>query len=315
MAGEKTLPQLLRKNQAAVLGDWTQRQMQSLSSRRDLISEGDLRRESQQFLEAFTEALESGDPDRPSGPAWDRLHEMLGDLSVSRARMGFSPSETATFVFSMRQPLFELLRRSHSTADDLARETSQANVMLDRLGLLTTEAFQKGREAMIIRQQQSMLELSTPVVRLWKGVLALPLIGTLDSERTQVVMENLLQRIVETGAAIAILDITGVPTVDTLVAQHLLKTVAAARLMGADCIISGIRPQIAQTIVHLGVDLKSVITKSTLADAFAVALTRVGLAVTSATNGGNGKAASNGAAGAGASWQESVGVSAPVPEA
>ena len=315
MAGANSLPQLLRKNQAAVLADWTQRQLQSLSSRRDLISEGDLRRESQQFLEAFTEAVESGDPERPSGPAWDRLHEMLGDLSVSRARIGFSPTETATFVFSLKQPLFELIRGSFTTADDVARETWHASVALDRLGLLTTEAFQKGREAMIIRQQQSMLELSTPVVRLWKGVLALPLIGTLDSERTQVVMESLLQRIVETGAAIAILDITGVPTVDTLVAQHLLKTVAAARLMGADCIISGIRPQIAQTIVHLGVDLKSVITKSTLADAFAVALTRVGLMVTSATNGANGRSLSNGANGAASTWQDSMVAPAAVPEA
>jgi len=228
--------------------------------------------------------------------------------------MGFSPTETATFVFSMKQPVFELIRRSFTTTEDLARETWHANVALDRLGLLTTESFQKGREEMINRQQQAMLELSTPVVRLWKGVLALPLIGTLDSERTQVVMENLLQRIVETGAAIAILDITGVPTVDTLVAQHLLKTVAAARLMGADCIISGIRPQIAQTIVHLGVDLKDVITKSTLADAFAIALTRLGLAVTSVTK-GNGKASTNGANGAPNGWHDSVGTSDAVSEA
>jgi rsbT co-antagonist protein RsbR len=182
-------------------------------------------------------------------------------------------------VFSLKQPVFELIRRSFKTTDELARETWLATTTLDRLGLTTTEYYQKGREDVILRQQQSMLELSTPVVTLWKGILALPLIGTLDSERTQVVMESLLKRIVETGASIAILDITGVPTVDTLVAQHLLKTVAAARLMGADCIISGIRPQIAQTIVHLGVDLNNVVTKATLADAFAVALTRTGLAI------------------------------------
>jgi rsbT co-antagonist protein RsbR len=154
-----------------------------------------------------------------------------------------------------------------------------ATTLLDRLGLYTTEVYQQGREEVIARQNQEMLELSTPVVELWEGVLALPLIGTLDSARTQIVMENLLQRIVETGASIAIIDITGVPTVDTLVAQHLLKTVAAARLMGADCIISGIRPQIAQTIVHLGVELQSVVTKATLADAFAVALQRTGLTI------------------------------------
>jgi rsbT co-antagonist protein RsbR len=161
----------------------------------------------------------------------------------------------------------------------LAAATLQASLLLDRLGLLTTEQYQRGRDQLIIRQQQELLELSTPVVALWDGVLALPLIGTLDSARTQVVMENLLQRIVDTGAGIAIIDITGVPTVDTLTAQHLLKTVAAARLMGADCIISGIRPQIAQTIVHLGVELGNVVTKATLADAFTLALQQLGLAV------------------------------------
>jgi rsbT co-antagonist protein RsbR len=257
-------------------------QQQSLASRRDLITDADLSKQSEQFFEAFIEAMESSDPARPQGPAWERLNELLNDLSVSRARAGFSPSETATFVFSLKQPVFELIRRSVSKAEDVARESWLATTGLDRLGLLTTEFFQKGREDTILRQQQSMLELSTPVVTLWKGILALPLIGTLDSERTQVVMESLLQRIVETGASIAILDITGVPTVDTLVAQHLLKTVAAARLMGADCIISGIRPQIAQTIVHLGVDLQDVVTKATMADAFAVALQRSSLAITSA---------------------------------
>jgi rsbT co-antagonist protein RsbR len=181
------------------------------------------------------------------------------------------------FVFSLKKPLFDRLRKvAGAEADDAFRAVAD---ILDHLGLFTTEVYQNSRNSMIARQQQEMLELSTPVVTLWRGVLALPLIGTLDSARTQVVMENLLQRIVDTGSEIAILDITGVPTVDTLVAQHLLKTVAAARLMGADCIISGIRPQIAQTIVHLGVDLNSVTTKATLADAFTIALTRLGLGV------------------------------------
>ena len=279
------LPKLLRDQQAQLLREWIGLQQQSLASRRDLISDADLSKQSEQFLEGFIEALESGDPARPHGAVWDRLNEMLSDLSISRARLGFSPSETATFVFSLKQPVFDVIRRSMTKAEDMARETWLATTGLDRLGLITTEAFQKGREDMILRQQQSMLELSTPVVTLWKGILALPLIGTLDSERTQVVMESLLERIVQTGASIAILDITGVPTVDTLVAQHLLKTVAAARLMGADCIISGIRPQIAQTIVHLGVDLNSVVTKATLADAFAVALSRTGLAIVSTASG------------------------------
>jgi rsbT co-antagonist protein RsbR len=274
------LPDLLRKQQSTILADWMSRQLQSLASRRDLISEESLRQESKEFLDGFTATLETTNPEHPSGEAWNRLQEMLRALSISRARAGFSPSETATFVFSLKQPVFDLIRRSFN-GDDLARETWAATVALDRLGLSTTEHHQKGREELILRQQQSMLELSTPVVTLWKGVLALPLIGTLDSERTQVVMESLLQRIVDSGASIAILDITGVPTVDTLVAQHLLKTVAAARLMGADCIISGVRPQIAQTIVHLGVELNDVVTKATLADAFAVALARLGLTVAS----------------------------------
>ena len=193
---------------------------------------------------------------------------------------GFSPSETATFVFSHKQPLFSRIRRElGKDADALAEETWRATELLDQLGLYTTEVYQKSREEVITRQQQEMLELSTPVVKLWDGILALPLIGTLDSERTQVVMESLLQKIVDTGAEVAIIDITGVPTVDTLVAQHLIKTVTAARLMGADCIISGIRPQIAQTIVHLGVNLADITTKASLADAFAVALGRMGLTV------------------------------------
>jgi len=209
-----------------------------------------------------------------SGAAWAPVLEFLAVISRSRAIQGFSPAETATFVFSLKKPLFARLRREINDAQSLADELWATSVLVDKLGLYTTEMHQKTREEVIARQQQELLELSTPVVNLWKDILALPLIGTLDSARTQVVMESLLQKIVETSAAIAIIDITGVPTVDTLVAQHLLKTVAAARLMGADCIISGIRPQIAQTIVHLGVDLGSVITKATLADAFMVALKR-----------------------------------------
>jgi rsbT co-antagonist protein RsbR len=204
---------------------------------------------------------------------------MLDDFSVSRAQQGFSPSETAMFIFSLKQPIFDRLQGGAGGNAASARQSWETGVLLDRLGLYTTEVFQRGREQVIIRQQQELMELSTPVVTLWEGVLALPLIGTLDSARTQVVMESLLQRIVDSGASIAIIDITGVPTVDTLTAQHLLKTVAAARLMGADAIISGIRPQIAQTIVHLGVELGTVITKATLADAFSVALKRLGLAV------------------------------------
>jgi rsbT co-antagonist protein RsbR len=209
------------------------------------------------------------------------VRDLLSGISRTRGAQGFTPSETATFVFSLKPVLFAKLRDQLGTdASTLFEELRRTDELLDRLGLYTTEVYQKNREEVILRQQQDMLELSTPVVKLWEGVLALPMIGTLDSARTQVVMETLLQRIVETGAEVAILDITGVPTVDTLTAQHLLKTVTAARLMGAECIISGIRPQIAQTIVQLGVQLGDVITKATLADAFAAALKRLSLGVT-----------------------------------
>jgi rsbT co-antagonist protein RsbR len=273
------IAELVRDHEQEILSDWMARQKESISSRRDLMNESELHRQSRDFLNAFV-AGANGNIDDIHTPAWRPALELLSRISESRAMQGFSPSETATFVFSMKQPLFSQLKKSVSDVNTLADETWNATLLLDSLGLYATEVFQKIREGVINRQQQELLELSTPVVTLWQGILALPLIGTLDSARTQVVMESLLQRIVETGSLIAILDITGVPTVDTLVAQHLLKTIAAARLMGADCIISGIRPQIAQTIVHLGVDLNTVITKATLADAFAIALKRTGRSVT-----------------------------------
>ncbi len=275
-----TLSEILRNNHDQVLEAWLRHQLASKIRRPDLLREADLRRESSEFLGAFSQAIESGDGEDVDRPAWTATREMLADLSRSRARSGFTPSETATFVLSLKQPLFDLIRRRlEKQPDAAAGELWPLTVLLDKLALLTTEFYQKGREEIISRQQSELLELSTPVVKMWNGILALPLIGTLDSERTQIVMENLLQQIVETGASIAIIDITGVPTVDTLVAQHLLKTVAAGRLMGADCIISGIRPQIAATIVHLGVDLSAVVTKASLADAFALALERTGFQV------------------------------------
>ena len=281
MAERKSrLAQFLDAHEKELLSTWVDRQLQSPSTRRDLINETELREQSRQFLRLLREAAPAAGVTDLQGAAWDAVREVLGAISHSRARQGFTPTETATFVFSLKEPLFMLLLRELGTdAVAVAEETWTATAVLDRLGLYTMEVYQRGREDVIARQQQEMMELSTPVVQLWDGVLGLPLIGTLDSARTQVVMESLLQRIVDTGARIAIIDITGVPTVDTLVAQHLLKTVAAARLMGADCIISGIRPQIAQTVVHLGLDLATVVTKATLADAFAVALQRVGLSV------------------------------------
>jgi rsbT co-antagonist protein RsbR len=269
------------KYESEILSSWIDAQLQAATLRRDLMRDDELREQSRRFLQLFAQALHRhGSGSDADGAAWSDVRALLDEISCSRARQGFSPSETATFVFSLKQPLFGILRSECARdAEALAHETWRTTALLDRLGLYTTEVHQKNREELIARQQEEMLELSTPVVQLWDGVLALPLIGTLDSSRTQIVMENLLQTIVDTGAGIAIIDITGVPTVDTLVAQHLMKTVAAARLMGAECLISGIRPQIAQTIVHLGVDLADVVTKSTLADAFGVALARLGLTI------------------------------------
>jgi rsbT co-antagonist protein RsbR len=267
-------------NEQELLAEWVQLQLAAVTLRSDLMSERELREQSREFIALLRQAVSTG-AYSSSSEAWGVVREFLVNLSRSRAHQGYSPAETATFVLSLKQPVFAWLRRDlEKDATALADAMWTTTVELDRLALYTTETHQKTREEVISRQQQELLELSTPVVELWEGVLALPLIGTLDSARTQVVMESLLQAIVRTGAGLAIIDITGVPTVDTLVAQHLLKTVAAARLMGADCIISGIRPQIAQTIVHLGVDLSEVTTKATLADAFTLALRRLNVSLT-----------------------------------
>ena len=269
------LAKVLQKHEASTVSAWLKSQQASHAHRPDLIREPELAQQSRDFLKLLVKTLENGPSADVRAADWSDVTDFLSGLSSSRAQQGFSPSETATFIFSLKQPVFALLRDELKDAA-LTDAIWSATEVLDQLGLQTTELYQKSREAVIIRQQRELLELSTPVVQLWDDILALPLVGTLDSARAQVVMETLLQKIVETEAAIAIIDITGVPTVDTLVAQHLLKTIAATRLMGADCIISGIRPQIAQTIVHLGVDLGEVITKATLADAFAVALKRTG---------------------------------------
>ena len=286
-ARESIISDLLRRHESDILADWVAEQ--SRLRRADLITDRELREQSREFLTLFVQATRGGDSSDADGPAFAPVREMLGSVSRSRSLQGFSPSETASFVFSLKRPIYARLRTElGSDGERLADETWAITELLDRLGLFTTEVYQRSREEVISRQQQDMLELSTPVVKLWEGVLALPMIGTLDSQRTQIVMESLLQRIVETGAEIAIIDITGVPTVDTLTAQHLLKTVTAARLMGADCIISGIRPQIAQTIVHLGVNLSDVTTKATLADAFRLALARTGARVVSGAAGRTG---------------------------
>jgi rsbT co-antagonist protein RsbR len=266
----------LEQHEDALLSDWMSEQ-HAASSRAGKIKDVELRQQCSEFLGLLRTAIRSGDGAGVEGPAWDALKSLLENVSRSRGIQGFTPSETATFVFSLKKPLFTRLRRElGGDGDALADASWRVTELLDGLGLYTTEAHQKAREEVIARQQEEMLELSTPVVKLWDGILALPMIGTLDSNRTQIVMEALLQAIVDSGSRIAIIDITGVPTVDTLVAQHLLKTVSAAKLMGAECIISGIRPQIAQTIVHLGIDLGEVSTRATLADALMEGLRRLG---------------------------------------
>jgi rsbT co-antagonist protein RsbR len=274
---QNPLSDIVKQNRGGILEEWLKQQLASSGMRSDLIKADELRVQSTDFLDRFAAAVASGELSDIKTPAWAPVLELLGQLSRERGRMGFSPTETATFIFSLKEPLFARVRADVKDPVVVVDTILAMTSLLDKLGLTTTETHQQAREELIRRQQEEMLELSTPVVKMWDGIVALPLIGTLDSARTSVVMESLLQQIVSTGSEIAIIDITGVPTVDTLVAQHLLKTVAAARLMGADCIISGIRPQIAQTMVHLQIDLSSVTTKASMAEALRTALQRIGV--------------------------------------
>ena len=273
------LAEILQSQQETILAAWIKNLLDSIR-RTDLISDKELKAQATELLSSIASSARSGKVSDISGPEWATTREMLRDIAGSRAKQGFTSSETATFVLSLKQPIF-LAVRADFAKDSNAQyeEIWAATTLLDKLALLTTDEYIATKEQMITRQQEELLELSTPVVKLWDGIVALPMIGTLDSARTQVVMESLLQGIVETNSKVAIIDITGVPTVDTLVAQHLIKTITAARLMGAECIISGVRPQIAQTIVHLGINLTDVITKARLADAFALALAKSGRTV------------------------------------
>ncbi|BDM24937.1 MULTISPECIES: STAS domain-containing protein [Pseudomonas] len=268
----------IKTNQAQLLNEWISSLETSGATRN--IKEQTLSQETREFLQLLTDGLQTDSGNNVGAAGWDEIRRFLEKLSASRAQLGHDSHQTVYFIFALKGPLFGLLQAHYS--NEPARLSEQLWViseLLDNLGMHTIRTYQKTREAVIKRQQEELLELSTPVVKLWDGVLALPLIGTLDSQRSQTVMESLLQRIVDTGSEIAIIDITGVPTVDTLVAQHLLKTVTAIRLMGADCIISGVRPQIAQTIVHLGLDLGTLTTKANLADALKLALSRLGVSL------------------------------------
>jgi rsbT co-antagonist protein RsbR len=267
---------VLRERSDELLAGWLEQLAEVGVQRPGMASESGLREQCRELLDALRKLTAEGDPAELDLAASSDVRELVDEISRSRVRLGVSPRDNALFVFSLKRPLFRQVFAAASDDPEALRDAVWAAThLVDQLALMIVEAYQRTREAVITRQHEELLELSTPVVRLWDGIVAMPLIGTLDSGRTQVVMETLLDKIVETDAGIAILDITGVATVDTLVAQHLLKTVAAARLMGADCIISGIRPQIAQTIVQLGLDLSSVTTKATLADAFAFALERL----------------------------------------
>jgi rsbT co-antagonist protein RsbR len=281
MSAQETVAALIGRHRKTIQAQWLKElAAQTGTSAKARLSRQDVEKQATEFLDELTSAATSAGSSNISSPEWTNVRAFLDQLSRERAQSGFSSDETATFIFSLKRAVFAAVNsESGRSSQQIAQELWNATELLDTLGLHTVKAFQRSREELITRQQEEMLEMSTPVIKLWDGILAIPLIGTLDSARTQVVMESLLRKIVETESQIAIIDITGVPTVDTLVAQHLIKTVTALRLMGADCIVSGVRPQIAQTIVHLGVDLQNVTTKANLADALALALKRTGAAL------------------------------------
>jgi rsbT co-antagonist protein RsbR len=271
---------LLQKKKKNILELWMRNQLADEGLRDDLISNEELRSQSEELITALVSNLSTESTLDLNADQWSPVLEILGGIAITRARQGFSPRETGNFLFSLKEALLEVLQQEvNSDPQTLFTESLRINRIMDNLSVVTFETFIKGREEVILRQTDEIAEISTPVIRLWDGILALPIIGTLDSARTQIVMENLLQEIVSTGSSIAILDISGVPAVDSLVAQHLIKTVSATRLMGAECIISGIRPEIAQTVVHLGIDLSHIITKATLASALAYAFKSMRLEV------------------------------------
>jgi rsbT co-antagonist protein RsbR len=277
----ETLLQLLAQHEQQVLTEWLQ-EAGAASTRTSDAARRTMRSEAEDILRALRTALQAGGQVEDfQTAAWAGLRQALEALSRTRAAQGQSAGDTSQFVLAFKRPLFVAIQRDMAGQGD--RQMGMVwivSTLVDRMAQWTVTTYQQTREDIIKRQQQDLLELSTPVIKLFEGVLAVPMIGTLDSSRTQVVMETLLQRIVDTGSRLAIIDITGVPTVDTLVAQHLLKTVAAIRLMGAECIISGIRPQIAQTIVHLGIDLHGIASKSSLADALQLAMEQQGFVIT-----------------------------------
>ncbi|AHM62738.1 anti-sigma-factor antagonist [Flammeovirgaceae bacterium 311] len=275
--------EVLGKRKKDVLEAWINNQIQDPTLREDLMSNEELHAQSDELLNSFIQAVKTNNYTDINTREYSPIVEILNSLSITRAYAGFTPRETAVYVLSLKKAIIQIMQDElRDEQSQLVEEIIKISEVLDSLSLVTLETFIKGREEVILRQTSEINEISTPVIRVWEGILALPIIGTLDSERTQIIMENLLQEIVNTGSSIAILDISGVPTVDTLVAQHLIKTVNATRLMGAECIISGIRPEIAQTIVHLGIDLTGVQTKASMSSALRTAFTKQQLVVTKA---------------------------------
>ena len=276
---------LLQKKRRAILEMWINHQLSNDAIRDELISNEDARVQSEELLDAFLNKLRMEASGVEADDDHDPAPEILETITISRARKGYSPRETGVFLFSLKEALLKALSEEmKSDPASLFEESMKLGNKLDNMAIASFETFIKSREEVILRQTDEIAEISTPVIRVWEGILALPIIGTLDSSRTQVVMESLLSQIVETGSGIAILDISGVPAVDSLVAQHLIKTVSATRLMGAECIISGVRPEIAQTIVHLGIDLSGIITKASLASALKYAFSALQLEVRKKNN-------------------------------
>ncbi|GAB2544168.1 STAS domain-containing protein [Rufibacter soli] len=271
---------ILKGKKKQIMEAWMSNQLKDAALRDDLMSVSELQQQSDEFLTALLKAFNSPYAEDTDSAGYEPINDILNEISITRARQGFSPRETSSYILSLKEVLSSLLEdQLKNDPSTLYREIISVNKILDNLSLVTMETYIKGREEVILRQTNEMSEISTPVIRVWDGILALPIIGTLDSARTQVVMEALLEEIVASSSRIAILDISGVPTVDSLVAQHLIKTVSAARLMGAECIISGIRPEIAQTIVHLGIDLTNIYTKASLASALKMAFSILNITV------------------------------------
>lgn len=271
---------IFQKKKAAILEKWLTLQLEEDGLREDLMSNADLRIQSEELLSSLIDNLSDSNIDQPQSTDFETVVEILSSISISRAKQGYTPRETGSFIYSLKEALLKTLSEEMKDPANLYKQSMTINKTMDSFAIATFETFIKGREEVILRQTDEITEISTPVIQVWDGIVALPIIGTLDSARTQVVMENLLQAIVETESRIAILDISGVPAVDSLVAQHLIKTVSATRLMGAECIISGIRPEIAQTVVHLGIDLSHIITKSTLESALKTSFAMLNLDVT-----------------------------------